>query len=487
MVDRLPVVIEVEWPDVVGLVRRLARLPGCIWLDSADPHERLGRYSYLAANPFRWFFLPAAVRSREALRNFWAEVVQACRDFRAESVEHLPPFQGGLAGFWGYEFGRAFEDVPAAPWKGVAPALCAFGLYDCVFALDHRRRRAWIVSQGFPKRQGVERMDHARRRAEYFLAILQERCCDEITRPAVESPSPTPEALGGVPVEVGDCAAYSNFTREQYLDAIARAIKYIRAGDIFQVNLAQQFFAPARCDDVSFYLDLRRSNPAPFAAYFDAGECRVMSSSPELFLRLTGDHVETRPIKGTRRRTGDRVRDHAFARQLESSEKDRAENVMIVDLLRNDLSRVCSADSVCVTELCRIEPYATVLQLVSAVEGRLKPGLDAFDLLAASYPGGSITGAPKVRAMEIIAELEPNARGPYCGSLGYIGFDGNAEWNILIRTVTSFGGWWAAPAGGGIVVQSDPEQEYEETLVKVRAVLEAMVPRRPDDHLRRPK
>ncbi|RMG02306.1 MAG: anthranilate synthase component I family protein [Planctomycetota bacterium] len=488
MADRLPLVIEIDRPDIVELFRRLAGLPGCIWLDSADPYERLGRFSYLAADPFAWFSLPAtAVQSRETVRRFWCDLVKVCRDFRAEPEENIPPFQGGLAGFFGYEFGLAFEQVSVAPWKAFAPPLCAFGLYDCIFTFDHQRNRAWIVSQGFPKRRFGERFEHARRRAERFLAIAQQANCDEAAGRDLESPSLSPDAFGAVPIEVGEYQAYGNFTRDAYLDVIAKAIEYIRAGDIFQVNLAQQFFAPARCDDVSFYLDLRTSNPAPFGAFFDAGSARVMSSSPELFLRVTGDHVETRPIKGTRRRTGDPNRDQDLAGDLESSEKDRAENVMIVDLLRNDLSRVCLPDSVCVTELCRIEPYATVLQMVSAVEGRLRPNCDGFDLLAASFPGGSITGAPKVRAMEIIAELEPNARGPYCGSLGYLGFDGSAEWNILIRTVTSFAGWWAAPAGGGIVVQSDPELEYEETLIKVRAVLEAMVAGRPGDRYPRPK
>jgi para-aminobenzoate synthetase component 1 len=214
------------------------------------------------------------------------------------------------------------------------------------------------------------------------------------------------------------------------------------------------------------YLDLRNLNPAPFSAYLDFGEGQIISASPERLVNLYGGRIETRPIKGTRKRTRCPEADLELRQDLISSSKDRSENVMIVDLMRNDLSRVAVPDSVVVRKLCGVEQFQNVLHLVSVVEGRLQDDYDGIDLLKAVFPGGSITGAPKIRAMEIIAELEPTVRGPYCGSLGYMGWDGNLDFNILIRTITASGGWWQIPAGGGIVSDSVPELEYQETWTK---------------------
>jgi para-aminobenzoate synthetase component 1 len=219
---------------------------------------------------------------------------------------------------------------------------------------------------------------------------------------------------------------------------------------------------------------MRSVNPAPFSAYFDLGTTQIISASPERFLQVREGVAETRPIKGTRPRTRYPEVDINMAQQLRESEKDRSENVMIVDLMRNDLSRVCQPDSVQVSQCCELETYQSVLHLVSAVRGRLRPQCDLFDLLKATFPGGSITGAPKVRAMQIIQELEPTARGAYCGSLGYIGTDGSMDLNILIRTITAHGGWWQIPVGGGIVSQSDPEEEYRETWTKAASMLKAV-------------
>ena len=266
----------------------------------------------------------------------------------------------------------------------------------------------------------------------------------------------------------------SNFSREAYLAAVRRVIEYIYAGDVFQVNLAQRLLHPARSDSVSLYRRLRERNAAPFAGYFDLGEFQIVSASPERFLKVADRWVETRPIKGTRPR-GSSPEANLFAGdELRQSPKDRAENVMIVDLLRNDLSRVCQPESVRVTQLCELEVYRYVQHLVSAVRGRLRDDVSPVELLRAAFPGGSVTGAPKVRAMEIIAELEPTARGPYCGSLGYVGFDVAMDWSILIRTITAGRGWWQAPVGGGIVAQSVPEREYQETWDKAAGLLRAM-------------
>jgi para-aminobenzoate synthetase component 1 len=266
----------------------------------------------------------------------------------------------------------------------------------------------------------------------------------------------------------------SNFSAEQYLEAIRRAIEYVHAGDVFQVNIAQRLLYPAHDDAVQLYLRLRRRNPATFAAYFDLGDAQIVSASPERFLRVQNGQVEARPIKGTRQRIARPEADLYAGDDLLQSEKDRAENVMIVDLLRNDLARVCVPESVQVTQLCRLEAYEYVQHLVSAVCGTLAPGKSAIDLLRASFPGGSVTGAPKVRAMQIIAELEPTARGAYCGALGYLGFDGTLDTNILIRTITARRGWWQAPVGGGIVAQSVPQREYEETWHKALGLIRAL-------------
>jgi para-aminobenzoate synthetase component 1 len=255
---------------------------------------------------------------------------------------------------------------------------------------------------------------------------------------------------------------------------VARVIEYIFSGDVFQVNLAQRLISPQRCGDIEFYHRLRSRNPAPFAGFLDLGEFSLASASPERFLQLMGDQVQTRPIKGTRPRGGTPEEDRRFRKELRESEKDQAENVMIVDLLRNDLSRVCRPHSVKVPSLFEVETYETVHHLVSEVQGRLRRGQGPVDLLRAAFPGGSITGAPKVRAMEIIAELETAARGAYCGSMAYVGFDGSMDSSILIRTATLGRGWLQFPVGGGITARSSPAGEYSETLDKAAGMLRAL-------------
>lgn len=280
----------------------------------------------------------------------------------------------------------------------------------------------------------------------------------------------------------------SNFSRVDYISAVQKCIDYIHAGDVFQINLAQRLLMPAHCNSIQLYQRLRQCNPAPFSGYFDlAGisDCtaQIVSASPERFFSVRDGIVESRPIKGTRRRTGRPMVDIHGREQLLASAKDRAENTMIVDLMRNDLSRVCKDESIHVSQLCEIEEYQSVLHLVSVIHGELNTDSDLIDLLAAVFPGGSITGAPKVRAMEIISELEPSARGAYCGALGYLGFDGSADLSILIRTITASRGWWQIPVGGGIVSQSNPLSEYEETWTKAAGMLRAATM---GDHQTRP-
>jgi para-aminobenzoate synthetase component 1 len=268
---------------------------------------------------------------------------------------------------------------------------------------------------------------------------------------------------------------FSDFTRDEYIAAVGRVIEYIRAGDIFQANLSQRLMAPWRGTAAQLYSHVRRQNPAPFCGLLKTDEFSIVSASPERFLKVDRNrHVETRPIKGTRRRPRSPIADLYAGTELATSEKDRAENVMIVDLLRNDISRSCHAGSVRVTGLCEIERFETVLHLVSTVVGTLRDDRDVWDLMAGCFPGGSITGAPKIRAMQIIAELEPTVRGAYCGSLFILGPCGDFDSSILIRTFTLKDGWVQFPVGGGIVADSDPLDEYRETLHKASGMIRSL-------------
>jgi para-aminobenzoate synthetase component 1 len=390
-------------------------------------------------------------------------------------ISGLPPFQGGAAGLASYDLGRWLERLPAARSDEFQTPALAVGLYDVVVAFDHLLDRAWIVSHGWPDKDEALRQRRAQERLEevqHWLAETLDHRISGVRRSTCDVLRPDQLAPQ---YQIGDVHGLtSNFSPDAYRQAVQRVIDYIYAGDVFQVNLSQRLLYPAHDDAVDLYLRLRQRNAATFGGYFDLGDFQIASSSPERFLKVRQGHVETRPIKGTRRRRAMPEADLFAGDDLQASEKDRAENVMIVDLLRNDLSRVCDPDSVRVTQLCRLETYEFVQHLVSAVEGRLREGQGPLDLLRAAFPGGSITGAPKVRAMEIIAELEPTARGPYCGTLFYLGFDGALDSNILIRTITCGRGWWQFPVGGGIVAQSDPQQEYEETWHKAEGLLRAL-------------
>lgn len=443
---------------------RLSDLPHVVFFDSATEDDQLRRYSFVAADPFRWFLQESADGTTLAeLEADWGA-------FHAVTRTDLPPFQGGAAGLFGYELARSLETLPAAQINDLPVPTLAAGLYDVVFAFDHAQQQGWVISQGFPAIEPDDRRARARDR----LAEAQQWLSRSPDRSAGRGIA-GPRANVAEQFDVGLQDVTSNLSADDYRRMIRRGVEYIHAGDVFQVNLAQRLLAPARTDSVDLYGKLRDKNPAPYAGYLDLGDWQVCSTSPECFLTLRNGEVETRPIKGTRGRSGRPEADLYAGDDLQLSEKDRAENVMIVDLLRNDLSRVCTPDSVHVAQLCQIETYAYVKHLVSIVRGTLQPDATPFDLLRACFPGGSITGAPKIRAMEIIAELEPTTRGAYCGSLAYIGFDGQLDSNILIRTVTAGGGWWQMPVGGGIVSQSDPDDEYRETWHKARGMLQAIV------------
>ncbi|PHR98630.1 MAG: aminodeoxychorismate synthase, component I [Blastopirellula sp.] len=465
-----PVVIPLKQSiDALTVFQRLNQLPHCLFLDSSAQDNRLGRYSFVTADPVD--FITAQVGDAGVFDDLEFRLTK----YRAETIPGLPPFQGGLAGLWAYDFGREFEQIPVTKYREFSIPDLALGVYDVVVAFDHQENRAWIISQGYPETNPCGRVDVAEARAEFFLKVIEGRTVSSsLQKVCVEVPQLRREDLAPSFATPYSDLLLSNFSHADYLDAVQKCIDYIYAGDIFQVNLSQRLLYPAIDDAIALYERLRTRNPAPFSGFFDLGSHQIVSASPERFIQVKDSQVETRPIKGTRSRIGKTELDLYVGEALQHSEKDRAENVMIVDLMRNDLSRICLPESVQVTELCRLETYATVQHLVSTVVGQLRDSATPIDLIKATFPGGSITGAPKIRAMEIIAEMEPTARGAYCGALGYIGFDGTMDSSILIRTVTAGQGWWQFPVGGGIVAQSDPQLEYEETWHKAAGILNSL-------------
>ena len=455
-------------PDAEAVFLRMASLPHCLFLDSAMRLENLGRYSFVCADPFQYFETkPREQCELDELESQWQELAG---DLQGETLDGLPPFQGGLAGLFSYDLGASLESLPQPRRDEFEIPSMAVGFYDVVVAFDHHQQRAWLISQGLPEKDPSARANRALERAAFFQQLLSGSVPPR--NPPKKTTTIAKEELAEQFEVRGDLT--SNFSKERYLTAVQNCIDYIYAGDIFQVNLSQRLLHPATTDSVDLYIRLRHRNPATFAGYFATDDFEIVSASPERFLQVRNSIVEARPIKGTRARILMPEADLYAAEELRQSEKDRAENVMIVDLLRNDISPVCEPDSIFVSDLCRLEVYQFVQHLVSVVEGRLSNDKTPFDLIRQAFPGGSITGAPKVRAMEIIAELEPTARGPYCGSLGYIGFDGTMDLSILIRTITAGKGWWQFPVGGGIVAQSDPEREYVETWEKATGMLRAL-------------
>jgi para-aminobenzoate synthetase component 1 len=410
----------------------------------------LGRYSILCHTPFQRVTCRGRQVQAEDLRSgdrtsTGGEPFRALSGLFAAHRFEAPagfdlPFAGGAIGYFSYDLRHRIESLPRLCDYDLAVPEFILCFYDQALLFDHGRDvTEWVGLPGAAPR---------------------------IPQPAADEE----------PAEVAPVEMESNFTREEYLAAVRRAKEYIAAGDIFQANLAQRFAGRCPSSGLDVYSRLRAVNPAPFAAYLAYPELEVISSSPERFLLLEGDGVTTRPIKGTRpRREGEDVFNARMLRELRASAKDHAELTMIVDLERNDLGRVCSYGTVRVEEHAVVEAYPTVFHLVSTVSGRLhRPEHDEFSLIRATFPGGSITGAPKIRAMEIIEELEPHARNVYTGAIGYVSFHGRMDLNIVIRTMVRVGGRVYFQVGGGIVADSDPLLEYEETLHKGKALFEAL-------------
>lgn len=475
MSSTLPFSVELSIvPDVEETLKKFWDFDHVILFDSVRRDERLGRYSFLSASPIEISTLTTAEFGVDPFR----DVREWSKNFAAESDSSLPPFQGGFAGILSYELGSCWERLPQPQIDEFKIPACVIGCYDWVIAWDHVDHRCWVIAHGFPETTAAGR----EAKAEATCKAIQNHILKDQTLPALKA-APLSEQSRRLQTEQNsidpDCEIFSNFSKTDYLAAVQRVVDYIYAGDIFQANLSQRLTHQTNRTDLDLYFALRKHNPAPFAGYFRSKDWSVLSSSPERFLQKTGQQLSTRPIKGTRQRWNNPEADLFTRDELRESRKDQAENVMIVDLLRNDLSRVCRPGTIRVPELCSIETYQTVTHLVSEVTGQLQAGNSFWDALQATFPGGSITGAPKIRAMEIIAELEQVARGPYCGSMFYYGFDGTADSNILIRTLTRRGTNLTFPVGGGIVAQSLSVAEYEETLHKsagIRSSLRSVLP-----------
>ena len=434
-------------------------------LDSAMVMDRYGRYSYAGCDPFavitsKGSQITTTDRTDTTVKQGdpFTALQRIMARYALPPTDTPMPFWGGAVGYFGYDLCHFIEDLPRTTVDDIAMPDLYMALYDVVYAYDEATQVGHVLSTGLPATAGSERRNQAQARAEDMLERVR-----SASEPVINSHLPATSA-----------DLHSNFTREEYLAAVSRTKEYIAAGDIFQANISQRFQAPLQVSPWELYLRLRQTNPAPFAAYLDYGSGQVVSASPEKFLEVSDGWVQTRPIKGTRPRGDTPAEDQRLAQELLASEKDNAELMMIVDLERNDLGRVCRFGTVRVPELMVLDSYPTVHHLVATVTGQLAEGCDNIDLMRAVFPGGSITGAPKVRSMEIIDELEPTQRGVYTGSIGYLGFTGQMQLSIVIRTIIATGGTAYYQVGGGIVADSQPEVEYQETLDKGKALAEAL-------------
>lgn len=471
---KTPLLVEVESsssPET--LAAALAGQPGVILLRSAGFGSPQARYSFVTAQPFLTFRsfdtrceLISSTGTRVQFGNPWRVLDELMARYELLDEVDLPFPLGGCFGYWGYDLKHFVE--PKLPRRAVNDLElpdCHVGFHDSLVVFDHRLGKTWIVSTGLDV-DGSRSEERAAERAAWWRERLSPDVVAGFSRRVEAATDSQPKGC--------DYSVVSNFTRDAFIARVERAQRYIRAGDIYQVNLSQRLSAPTRFSGWELFERLLDVSPAPFAAYLDCGEFQVASSSPELFLRLSGPHITTRPIKGTRPRSADPTRDAQFTYELQTSPKEMSELVMITDLLRNDLGRVCEYGSVQVPELVRLERYPQVQHLVSTVEGRLREDVTHFAAFASCFPGGSITGAPKFRAMEIIDELEPVTRGPYCGCHGYLGFNRESQLSITIRTAVRQADRTHFHVGAGIVADSVPAAEYDETLAKAQGFLAAL-------------
>jgi para-aminobenzoate synthetase component I len=459
-----------------SLAERLKGQEGIVLFRTTSFDSPSARYSFVAANPFLVFKSYGSrceitsprnpdAQPRLQFGNPW-HLLDALL-LQCELLDQIDwPFPlGGCFGFWGYDLKNFTEPkLPRRALNDLELPDCRVGFYDSLAVFDHQLGKTFVVSTGLAA-DGARDEKHAAEQMEFWRAELEGGApASGPARNPGRGRRPRPNH--GVPS--------SNFSRAGFMAAVERIQRYIRSGDIYQVNLSQRLTARIQLNGWEFFQQLSSASPAPFAAFFDCGEFQIASSSPELFLRMSGSHIVTRPIKGTRPRDADPTRDAQLAYELQTNAKELAELVMITDLLRNDLGKVCEFGSVQTPDLARLEKFAQVQHLVSTVEGRLRKDVTHCGALAAGFPGGSITGAPKFRAMEIIDELEPVARGPYCGCHGYLGFNRESQLSITIRTAVCKDGRAHFSVGAGIVADSQPEAEYEETQAKAAGFLAAL-------------
>lgn len=470
-----PILKEVRTPHTPeSLTGRLRGEKGIVLLQSTLRDASPARYSFVAARPFLSFRSSGSLCETERqdtgevqqqFGNPWQILDRLMSHFELLEEIDMPFPLGGCFGYWGYDLKNFVEPrVTRRAVNDLELPDCHVGFYDSLTVFDHQLGKVFIVSTGLDA-DGSRSESRAKERLQFWKTMLEQK--QEVRMgqgiSSVDTVSRTNEG-----------EVKSNFTREGFVAAVEAAQRYIRAGDIYQVNLSQRFTAQISASGWEMYEALAAVSPAPFSAFLDCGNFQIASSSPEQFLRISGSQIVTRPIKGTRPRDADPTRDAQLTYELQTSPKEMAELVMITDLLRNDFGRVCEYGSVQVPDLVRLERYPQVQHLVSTVEGRLRHDVPHFAALASCFPGGSITGAPKIRAMQIIDELEPVSRGPYTGAIGYLGFNRESQLSIAIRTAICREGRAWFHAGAGIVADSSPEAEFEETLAKARGFIAAL-------------
>lgn len=485
--------------DFISLYEYLVRLPNSFLLESGLMINGIGRYSFLGADPFLIFRskkyciqLISSQKCETLSGNPLSKLKELLNIYRIEESDLQFPFCGGAAGFFSYDLGRILEKLPSLADDDLnLPDIC-LGFYDLIIMADHFTQEIYIISTGFPETDPDRAYKYAEKRLRDICNISTKylpqvnECPEGRVKGDFFGKRLTWDTVFGayVPGNTNTDKMSCHFDKDSYCKNVRKAKEYIKKGDLYQVNLSQRFSLPLTMEPWKLYRRLRSINPSPMAAYLNFGNIRLISASPERFLKVANRHVETRPIKGTRPRGKDISTDQCLRNELWNSRKDRAELVMIVDLERNDLGRVCEIGSVQPQELFRLEEYATVFHLSSIITGKLPADKNVVDLLKAAFPGGSITGAPKIRAMEIIEELEPVRRGIYTGAIGYLSFNGNADLNIAIRTIIVKDGQAYFQAGGGIVADSDPLAEYQETLDKALALMVALGLDNKQDHER---
>ena len=453
----------------VGAYLRLARSPGpanAFLLESVEGGERLARYSFLGRDPVeiirlgpRGTTLECSGRLERRESGLFDLVRERLARFHPVRLEGLPPFSGGAIGYLAYDAVRLTEAIPATHPDDVGVDDAVFMLFDGLVAFDHVRQAVWVIRNVFTEGPG-------NLRAKYDAAVR----AVQATRARLETPLPRERRAP----RRAALRVQSNFRRAHFLDAVRRAKRYIRAGDIFQVVLSQRFAARTSADPLAIYRALRVVNPSPYMYFLRDGRLSVVGSSPEMLVKVQGREATYRPIAGTRPRGRDDAEDQRLERLLREDPKERAEHIMLVDLGRNDLGRVSEYGSVRVADLMSVERYSHVMHLVSTLRSRLRPDVDCFDVLMSCFPAGTLTGAPKVRAMEIIEELEPTRRGIYGGAVLYLDYSGNMDSCIAIRTLVAKDGMACVQAGAGIVADSMPEREYQESVDKARALLAAL-------------